>query len=92
MFADLYRHEWAGVTYALVTAGLAALCVGFGASLAWALALGGGLLSLTGIVLVLNLSVIPLRMRSNPWARRMAAEEATDADTREGLSTSNAGQ
>jgi len=92
MFADLYRHEWAGITYALVSAGLAALCIGFGASLAWALVLGGVLLSLTGIVLVVNLSVIPLRMRSNPWARRVAANEATDAESGEGLSTSSAGQ
>jgi len=88
MFADLYRHEWAGVTYGLVTAGLAALCVGFGASLAWVLALGGGLLSLTGIVLALNLSLTPLRMLSR--ARLPSGEDAADGETHEGLRPSPA--
>jgi hypothetical protein len=88
MFGDLYGHGWAGVTYGLVTAGLAALCVGFGASIAWVLALGGGLLSLTGVVLALNLSLTPLRMLSR--ARSTSGEDATDGMTHEGLSPSPA--
>jgi hypothetical protein len=62
MFADLYGHAWAAVAYGLVTAGIGAVCIGFGASLPDALALGGGLLAATGLVLALNLSVRPIRM------------------------------
>lgn len=62
MFADLYDHVWAAVSFGLVTAGIAGLCVGLGATLPAATAAGGSLLALTGIVVVANLSVVPARM------------------------------
>ena len=62
MFADLYDHRDAAVTCGLVTAGIAALCIGFAASLPVAIALGGGLLVATGSVVSANLSVTPSRM------------------------------
>jgi hypothetical protein len=62
MFADLYSHQWAMVTYATVTIGIAALCLGLGASLSAAMALAGLLFILTGIVVVANLSLLPIRM------------------------------
>jgi hypothetical protein len=72
MFADLYDHAWAVVTYGILTAGLVALFVGFGASIPWTLALGGGLRVITGVLLAANLSVAPIQMFSNPWAQRVA--------------------
>jgi len=57
MFADLYDHTWAALTYLVVTAGIAAVTIGFGASQSVALALGGGLLALAGMVLAVNLSL-----------------------------------
>ena len=60
VFADLYDHRWAGITYALVTAGIAGLCIGFAASLAGAVAVGGGLLVATGLVVAANLSIAPI--------------------------------
>jgi hypothetical protein len=73
MFADLYDHRVAAVTYGLVTAGITALCIGFAASVPVAIALGGGLLIATGFVLVVNLSGGPLRMLS----RRVVAPATT---------------
>lgn len=61
MFADLYIHRWAGVVYALVTAGIAAVCLGFAASQSLAIAVGGGLLAVAGVVVSVNLSVTPIR-------------------------------
>jgi hypothetical protein len=63
-FADLYDHTWAAVTYGTVTAGIASLCLGLGASSAPATAAGGALLTVTGIVVATNLSLRPLRLRS----------------------------
>jgi hypothetical protein len=62
MFADLYDHRWAAVTYGLVTAGIAAVCVGFAASLAGAIAVGGGLFVATGVIVAANFSITPNRM------------------------------
>jgi hypothetical protein len=65
MFADLYDHRWAAVTYGLVTAGTAALCAGFAVSLSGVIAAGGGLLAATGLVSVVNLSITPNRLFAN---------------------------
>ena len=62
MFADLYHHGWAAVTYGTVTTGVAALVVGLGASWTPALAVGGALLIATGILTAVNLSARPLRL------------------------------
>ena len=64
MFADLYDHRWAAVVYGLVTAGIAALCTGFGASLPAATAASGGLLAAAGLAVAVNLSMTPARMLS----------------------------
>jgi hypothetical protein len=61
MFADLYDHRWAGIAYALVTAGIAAVCLGFAVSSAIAIAIGAGLLAVTGLCVSVNLSVTPIR-------------------------------
>ena len=68
MFADLYDHRWAAVTYGLVTAGIAALCIGFAASLPLAIAVGGGLFVATGVTVAANLSVTPSRLLATPRA------------------------
>ena len=62
MFADLYHHGWASVTYATVTTGIAVLCAGLGASAAPAIAAGGVLLAATGVVAAANLSARPLHL------------------------------
>lgn len=62
MFADLYDHRWAAVTYGLVTAGIAAVAVGFAASSAGAIAVGGGLFVATGLIVAANLSITPNRL------------------------------
>ena len=62
MFADLYHHGWAAVTYGTVTTGVVALVVGLGASWTPALAAGGVLLMATGILAAVNLSARPLRL------------------------------
>jgi hypothetical protein len=62
LFADLYHHTWAAISYGLVTSGLASLCVGLGAELPTATATSGGLFIATGIVVAVNLAVRPLRM------------------------------
>ncbi|MGH9108957.1 MAG: hypothetical protein ACRDY3_05745 [Acidimicrobiales bacterium] len=69
MFADLYNHALAGVAFGLVTAGVAGVCIGFAASLAWALAAGGVLLGLTGLVVAVNLSYAPHRMLATAASR-----------------------
>lgn len=66
MFADLYDHRWAAITYGFVTSGIAALCIGFAASLPVAIAVGGGLFVATGMVVATNLSVTPNRMLAAP--------------------------
>ncbi len=72
MFADLYDHRWAVATYATTTAGIAALCVGLGASLPAATAAAGLLLAVTGVTVAANLSVRPLRLLP-PAAREGAS-------------------
>ena len=62
MFADLYNHRWAAVTYGLVTAGVAAVCVGFATSFSGAIAIGGGLFVATGLIVSANLSITPNRL------------------------------
>ena len=66
-FADLYDHRLAVTTYALVTAGTAAVCAGFAASQPAAIATGGGLLAAAGLVAAGNLAVTPALLR--PRAR-----------------------
>ena len=75
MFADLYHHGWAAVTYGTVTAGIGALCGGLGASSVPATAAGGVLLAATGVLAAANLSARPLRLRSRALA--LALAEAT---------------
>ncbi len=58
-FADLYGHRLSAATYALVTAGIAAVAAGFGATQPAALAAGGGLLAAAGLTVAANLSVTP---------------------------------
>lgn len=62
LFADLYDHRWAGVSYGTVTGGMAALCAGLAASFPALTAVGGALLVATGVVVAANLSVRPLRL------------------------------
>ena len=68
MFADLYDHTWAAVAYGLVTAGIAALCIGLASSTPIATTLGGGLFVATGIVVAANLSSSPIHLLSGPIA------------------------
>jgi hypothetical protein len=70
MFADLYDHRWAGIVYGLVTAGVAAVCVGFATSTSIAIAIGGVLLAVTGLCVAVNLSLIPVRLLLTPGAER----------------------
>ena len=72
MFADLYNHTWAAVSYGLVTGGIAALCVGLGASLPVATALAGGLLAAAGLVEAANLAARPARMLAGRQGRAPA--------------------
>ena len=76
LFADLYDHRWAAVTYGLVTAGVTGLCVGFAASLPAATAAGGAALVATGIVVAVNLSVIPTGMHSKSAVARASRGES----------------
>ncbi|MHB1599287.1 MAG: hypothetical protein ACYCXY_10490 [Acidimicrobiales bacterium] len=62
MFSDLYDHRLAVATYVTTTAGVAALCVGLGASLPAATAVAGLLLAVTGVMVAANLSVRPMRL------------------------------
>jgi hypothetical protein len=83
LFADLYDHRWAGVSYGLVTAGISGLCVGFAASLPVAIAVGGGALAATGIIVGANLSVIPTRMLSNGAAAHAPRDGSVTGEKRE---------
>ncbi len=68
LFADLYDHTWAAVSYGLLTCGLVALCTGLAASLPAATAAGGGLLALTAPVVGVNLALRPARLLRAPVA------------------------
>ena len=78
MFADLYHHGWAAATYGTVTAGIAALCAGLGASWPPAIAAGGVLLTATGVLCAANLSARPLHLRT---AVRTGADASAAAAT-----------
>jgi hypothetical protein len=70
-FGDLYDHRLAAASYALVTAGVAAVATGFAATQPAAIAAGGGLLAAAGLAVAANLSVTPfllLRRRPRPAA------------------------
>ncbi|HEU5002343.1 MAG TPA: hypothetical protein VFW71_06135 [Actinomycetota bacterium] len=73
MFADLYNHTWAAVSYGTVTAGIAALCAGLGASAPAATLAGGALLGVTGAVVAANLSVVPGRCLASRAVQASAA-------------------
>ena len=75
MFADLYDHRWAGIVYGLVTAGIAAVCIGFATSTSIAIAIGGVLLAVTGLCVAVNLSLRPIRLLRAPRADRVAPAE-----------------
>ena len=63
-------HRRCGI-YALVTAAIAAVCTGFGATQPATLAAGGGMLAAAGLAAAANLSVTPaLLLRKAPAARR----------------------
>ncbi|MHB1536642.1 MAG: hypothetical protein ACYC1D_18930 [Acidimicrobiales bacterium] len=62
MFADLYDHGWAAVTYVTTTGGIAALCVGLGASLPAVTAAAGMLFVVTGVMVAVNLSIRPMHL------------------------------
>ncbi len=62
MFADLYHHGWAAATYVTTTAGIAALCVGLGASLPAGTAGAGLLFIVTGTMVAANLSIRPVHL------------------------------
>lgn len=66
MFSDLYDHTWAAIAYGLVTAGIAALCIGLGSGMTVATEVGGGCFVGVGLVVAANLSIAPLRMMSAP--------------------------
>jgi hypothetical protein len=67
-FADLYDHRLAAATYALATAGIAAVAAGFGATQPAALAAGGGLLAAAGLAAAANLSLTPALLLRTPPA------------------------
>lgn len=64
-FGDLYDHRLAAASYALVTAGTAAVAAGFGAGRPAAIAAGGGLLAAAGAFAAANLSVTPILLLRN---------------------------
>jgi nitrite reductase (NO-forming) len=83
-FADLYDHRLAAVVYGLVTVGIAALCIGFGASLPAAIAAGGVLLIASGVAVAVNLSLIPARMLWGPGTSRVgrpAQQQTAEPET-----------
>ncbi len=62
LFADLYDHRWAAVSYGTLTCGAAALCAGLGASAPPLVAAAGVLFVTTGLVVAANLSVVPVHL------------------------------
>ena len=78
MFADLYDHRWAAIVYGLVTTGVGAVCLGFVASISSVLAIGGVLLVVTGICVLVNLSVPALRLL---WVARSGDVTAEGTST-----------
>ncbi len=80
MFADLYKHLWAVVTYVLVTTGIGGLCVGLSADLPAATALGGALLALTGLIGTGNLALTPIRLLAGGSAAGGRGSAESDAN------------
>ena len=68
MFADLYNHTWAAISYGTVTAGMIALCLGLGIENPDAVAVAGSLLAVTAVIAGADLVVIPLRLMRHPGA------------------------
>ena len=68
MFADLYNHTWAAISYGTVTAGMIALCLGLGTENPDAVAVAGSLLAVTAVIAGADLVVIPLRLMRHPGA------------------------
>ncbi len=66
MFADLYNHTWAAISYVTVAAGMAALCLGLGFRNPESIAAAGALLAATATVTAADLAMIPLRMLRQP--------------------------
>ena len=66
MFADLYDHRWAAIVCGIVTAGNAAVCLGFAARPRFVIAIGGGLFVVTGLCLAANLSMTATRLLAAP--------------------------
>lgn len=64
MFADLFNHTWATITYATVTLGIGTLCAGLATSSSRVIAVGGVLLALTGVIATANLTWRPWRLRN----------------------------
>ena len=87
MFADLYDHRWAAATYGTTTAGVAALCVGLGASLPAATAAAGLLFIVTGVMVAANLSVraVHLLRPGRLSEGRGVATSAVDAPASRGV-------
>ncbi len=79
MFADLFDHRWSAIVYALVTTGVGAVCLGFAASIAIAIAIGGALFIATGVSVAVNLSLTTWRLTSGPTDEQPAGEGATTA-------------
>ncbi|MHB1519167.1 MAG: hypothetical protein ACYCVN_09560 [Acidimicrobiales bacterium] len=77
MFADLYGHRWAGISYGLVTAAITATCLGFAASISIAIAIGGGLFAATGLCAAVNLSLTPIRLLSAPGSDHLVSGTST---------------
>jgi hypothetical protein len=87
MFADLYDHRWAAATYGTTTAGVAALCVGLGASLPAATGAAGLLFIVTGVMVAANLSVraVHLLRPGRLSEGRGVATSAVDAPASRGV-------
>lgn len=64
MFGDLYNHSIAAAVYGLITAGVASVCYGFASSGSQYLLFGGSLLSVSGALLVVNLSAKSIQLLS----------------------------
>ncbi len=66
MFADLYNHTWAAVSYAAVTVGMVALCLGLGLGNPTTIGVAGFLFTATAVIVGADLVAIPLRILRHP--------------------------
>ena len=62
MFGDLYNHAVAASVYGLITAGVASVCYGFASSGPRYLVVGGCLLSVSGAMLLVNMSAKSIQL------------------------------